>query len=45
MSGFDAYGVTSSEGSGESNVDFDALNSYVIKTVDCEQPETMNGYI
>ena len=46
MSGFDAYGVTSSEGSsGENNVDFDALNAYVIKTVDCEQPETMNGYI
>lgn len=43
---FDSYAVTSTEKKqSSSNVDFKALNNYVIETTDCEQPETMNGYI
>lgn len=45
MAGFDAYGVSSSDGKKESNVDFDALNKYVVDMVDCKDPETYNGYV
>lgn len=46
MAGFDVYGVSTSEGKKkESNVDFNALNQYVIGIAECEQPETLNGYI
>ena len=42
---FDSYGAERSGGGNKPTVDFDALNNYVINTVDCEQPETMNGVI
>ena len=42
---FDSYGAERSGGGNKPTVDFDALNDYVIKTVDCEQPETYNGVI
>lgn len=46
MSGFEVYGAQqTSSNKGKSNVDFDALNDYVINTVDCVEPATWNGYI
>lgn len=43
---FDSYAAEKKEGEGKKfDVDFDALNDYVIKTAECEQPETMNGYV
>lgn len=47
MSGFKfkVTGATTSNNSAKSNVDFDAMNKYVVETVDCEQPETLNGII
>lgn len=42
--GFDAYGATG-ESSGNSNVDWEALNKYVVDTCDLEEPETLVGYL
>ena len=39
---FNTYGAEQSE-KRESNVDYDALNKYVVETVQAEQPETMAG--
>ena len=41
---FNTYGAEQSE-KRESNVDYDALNKYVVETVQAEQPETMIGVI
>ena len=41
---FNTYGAEQSE-KRESNVDYDALNKYVVETVQAEQPETMVGVI
>jgi hypothetical protein len=43
---FDAYGTTSNEGTKkESNVDFEALNKYVVDTCGLQQPKTLRGII
>ena len=41
---FNTYGAEQSE-KRESSVDYDALNKYVVETVQAEQPETMVGVI
>ena len=41
---FNTYGAEQSE-KRESNVDYDALNKYVVDTVQAEQPETMVGVV
>ena len=41
---FNTYGAEQSE-KRESNVDYDALNKYVVETVQAEQPETMVGVV
>lgn len=47
MAGFDVYGASSSETKKQTTDPelFKKLNQYVIDTAECEQPETMNGYI
>ena len=43
---FDAYGTTSNESTKkESNVDFDALNKYVVETCGLQEPKTLRGVI
>lgn len=43
---FDAYGTTSSESTKkESNVDYAALNRYVVETCGLQQPKTLRGVI
>lgn len=43
---FDAYGTgQSAGGNGGSNVDFDAMNKYVVETCELQQPETLPGYV
>lgn len=36
---------TTSNNSDRPQVDFDQLNSYVVETAECEQPETLNGVV
>lgn len=48
MSGFEVYGASTSSTEGSKpkvDVDFNALNDYVIEEVNCKQPETLSGYI
>lgn len=43
---FDAYGTTSNENTKkESNVDYEALNKYVVETCGLQQPKTLRGII
>jgi hypothetical protein len=42
---FDAYGVSQNEGKQKSTVDYEALNTYVVDTVGCQQPEVLIGTI
>lgn len=42
---FDSYGSGKSESKGESQVDWDALNKYVVETAQLENRETLVGYV
>lgn len=42
---FETYGVTQTENSNKLNVDFDALNAYVVETAGLVDRETLVGYV
>jgi hypothetical protein len=42
---FEAYGVSQNEGKQKSTVDYEALNTYVVEAVGCQQPEVLIGTI
>ena len=42
---FEAYGVTSSDTTKKSTVNWEAMNQYVIETAGLQQPETLSGVI
>lgn len=43
--GFEVYSAESSDSSGGSNIDFDALNKYVVETAELQNGETLVGYV
>lgn len=45
MSGFQVYSAQNSEGSDKNQVDFEALNRYVVETAQLQDGETLVGYI
>lgn len=42
---FDAYSTTSSNASSRKEIDFDAMNKYVVETANLQEPETLVGVI
>lgn len=42
---FQAYGVSKNEGKKVSDVDWDALNNYVVETAGLQEPETLSGVV
>jgi hypothetical protein len=42
---FEAYGSTTTESTGKSTVDYDALNQYVVETAALQNRETITGYV
>ncbi len=42
---FDAYSATSSSGSSRKEIDYDALNKYVVETANLKEPETLIGVV
>lgn len=45
MSGFQVYSAQSSEGGDKNQVDFEALNKYVVETAQLQEGETLVGYV